>query len=70
LPIVCSAVEPYTNHLNNFGALFAYKNDWSCIEQAIAERDERGQKNGEYCNMNHNLQTINETRLEVIKSVI
>jgi glycosyltransferase involved in cell wall biosynthesis len=70
LPIVCSAVEPYTNHLNNFGALFAYKNDWSVIEQAIAERDERGQKNGEYCNKNHNLQRINETRLEVIKSVI
>lgn len=70
LPIVVSKVEPYTNHIDNEGVLFADGNDWSIIDEAIKRRKELGQKNFEYCNEHHNIDTINAKRIQLINEII
>jgi hypothetical protein len=66
LPIVCSEVEPYTNHIDNKGVLFAKGNDWGIIDEAIKRRKELGELNYLYCKEHHNIDTINATRIELL----
>ena len=69
LPIFVSEVEPYTNHNGNKGVVFIKDNDWSILNKYLKDKallKELGQYNFEYCNENHNLEKINETRIKAI----
>lgn len=70
LPIAVSKVEPYTNHLDNEGVTFVENNDWiTALSQLIESKQlkEKGLKNFEYCEKNHNLEIINQRRINLIK---
>lgn len=70
LPIVCSHVEPYTNHDKNAGVTFAYSNDWvGTIQDFAIGSNTKGLYNKLYCNQHHNLTTINNDRIKVAESV-
>ena len=72
LPIAVSDVEPYTNHANNEGVTFVKNNDWvSALGEMIESKKlkEQGQKNFEYCQTNHNIDTINQKRIELLQTI-
>jgi hypothetical protein len=72
LPIAVSDVEPYTNHANNEGVTFAKNNDWvSAVGEMIEGKKlkEQGQKNFEYCQAHHNIDTINNKRMELLEMI-
>ena len=73
LPILCSSVEPYTNHRNNLGVFFVTNNDWTTPLTKLIESGKSkqvGEINHNYCNEHHDIRKANLTRLEILKSVI
>lgn len=72
LPIVCSAVEPYTNHRNNLGVFFVNNNDWTTpLTQLIesGKASQVGEINYNYCKEHHDIKKVNETRYHLLKSL-
>jgi glycosyltransferase involved in cell wall biosynthesis len=72
LPIAVSDVEPYTNHAENEGVTFVKNNNWiSAVGEMIESKKlkEQGQKNFEYCKEHHNIDTINQKRMELLKMI-
>ena len=72
LPIVCSAVEPYTNHRSNLGVFFVTNNDWTTPLTKLIESgksNEIGEINHNYCNEHHNIKAVNQKRYELLKSI-
>ena len=71
-PILCSAVEPYTNHKSNLGVFFVNNNDWvTPLEQLIksGKWDKVGKINRAYCDDHHSLKAENALRVALLKSV-
>ena len=67
-----SDVEPYTNHANNEGVTFVKNNDWvSAVGEMIESKKlkEQGQKNFEYCNIHHNIDAINNKRMQLLTMI-
>jgi glycosyltransferase involved in cell wall biosynthesis len=72
LPIVCSAVEPYTNHRSNLGVFFVENNDWTTPLTKLIESGKSkqiGEINHNYCNEHHDIKKVNETRYNLLKSL-
>jgi glycosyltransferase involved in cell wall biosynthesis len=72
LPILCSEVEPYTNHRDNLGVFFVKNNDWMTPLSKLIESDkskEVGEINHNYCNEHHDIKAVNQRRYELIKSI-
>lgn len=71
LPIVCSKVQPYTNHTHNDGVVFVDNdNNWvDAIAYAIDNRERLGVENADYCNYHHNIDTINYQRINLLRNL-
>ena len=70
VPVVVSAVEPYTNHIDNGGVIFAKPDEWyESIKQAMTHAKELGESNALYCRKFHNLQLHNISRLKLYESL-
>jgi hypothetical protein len=72
LPILCSRVEPYTNHKSNLGVFFVDNNDWvTPLERLIKSKkwDKVGEINRAYCDDHHSLKAENAIRVALLKSV-
>jgi hypothetical protein len=72
IPIVCSNVEPYTNHRSNLGAFFVTNNDWTTPLTKLIESGkskEIGEINYNYCNEHHDIKAVNQKRYDVLKSI-
>ena len=70
VPVVVSAVEPYTNHIDNGGVIFAKPDEWyESIKQAMSHAKELGDSNALYCRKFHNLQLHNISRLKLYESL-
>jgi glycosyltransferase involved in cell wall biosynthesis len=75
LPIIVSDTEPYTLHRDNEGVIFVKDNDWetailSVLQMSKEEREKLGQKNYDYCFRNHNLDLINEKRINLLQTLM
>jgi glycosyltransferase involved in cell wall biosynthesis len=71
-PILCSRVEPYTNHSSNLGVFFVDHNDWMTpLDKLIKSKkwDKVGEINRAYCDDHHSLKAENILRVELLKSV-
>ena len=71
LPIICSDVKPYNFHWNNMGVYFVnntFTNWYEGLNNFLKYYDIEGQgeANYEYCNIHHNLKTINQKRYEML----
>lgn len=70
LPIVCSNVQPYTNHKDNPGVVFVDGDNWSdAIGYAIEHREVLGINNADFCNVHHNIDTINYKRINLLRNL-
>jgi len=75
LPIIVSDTEPYTLHRDNEGVIFVKDNDWetailSVLQMSKEQRQKLGQKNYDYCFRNHNLDLINEKRINLLQTLM
>lgn len=74
LPVICSDISPYTNHMGNAG-VWRVRNSaehwYNAIKEMIGTnpklRKSLGQMNREYCTMNHNIEEVNAARFEFYK---
>lgn len=70
LPIIASNVKPYTLHEGNKGVLFADNTEQSWFDSLCSMvKLDIGDLNAEFCNVNHNLKSINQTRYELLKQI-
>lgn len=74
IPIICSDCLPYLYHTGNDGVLFTKQNNWKAsIEKMIdvghSVRQSMGESNYKFCNIYHNLQLHNLTRLAVYEGL-
>ena len=73
IPIICSAILPYTYHIANNGVVLV-NHEWkAAIEKLIdvghSVRQSMGQSNFDYCEIYHKLELHNLTRLAVYQNV-
>lgn len=69
LPIIVSKVKPYTLHEKNKGVIFVDNNEEDWYNALKNIQTVIGDYNAEYCNLHHNLKSINQTRYELLKSL-
>ena len=71
-PILCSRVEPYTNHKSNLGVFFVDNNDWvTPLDKLLKSKkwDKVGEINRAYCDEHHSLKAENIIRMALLKSI-
>jgi glycosyltransferase involved in cell wall biosynthesis len=70
LPIVVSACEPYTNHIDNAGVIFAKNDEWyESITQAMQNTTHLGYSNIYYCKKFHDISMWNKKRISFYQSL-
>lgn len=67
LPIICSNVMPFAEHLNNPGIRFAENGDWYNAMVEMIETGGNGRSNQLYMEQCRDLETINKKRLEAFQ---
>ena len=73
LPIIVSDCFPYRYCEGNLGVIFSSESNWyASIEKMIESGliEQMGKDNAEYCDRVYNLQTWNDDRIEIYKSII